>query len=47
MSVLCLVLACIPVPTSTAITFGFKLDDISGPEMTADHSFVAAVVYGN
>lgn len=41
-----LVLACILIPMSSTIASGFKLDVISGPKMTDDHSLAAVVVYG-
>lgn len=43
MYLLCLVLACILIPISSITASGFKLDDISGPKMTDDHSLVAIV----
>lgn len=33
----------LPIPISSTITFGFKLDDISGSKMIDDHGFVAVV----
>lgn len=45
MDLKCLVLVWISIPKSIIITFGFKLNDVSGPKTTDDHSFVAAVTY--